>query len=245
MVSAGAATATALLQVSGLSFAWQGGKTPLLQIDNLTIKPGERIFIHGPSGCGKSSLLGLLGGVLLPQAGSIELAGADLTQMPARQRERSRVDHTGFIFQQFNLIPYLGVLANVLLPCQFSPRRAARASASDGSPRLAAQRLLAALGLDDDAHRRPVTLLSVGQQQRVAAARALIGSPELVLADEPTSALDADTQEVFLRLLFDECARANSALLFVSHDQRLAGQFQRRLDLPALNRLTRAAGVNA
>jgi putative ABC transport system ATP-binding protein len=244
VVNPAVATESALLQVSGLRFGWKGAKAALLQIDNLTIKPGERVFIHGPSGCGKSSLLGLLGGVLLPQAGSIQLAGADLTRLPARQRERARVDHTGFIFQQFNLIPYLGVLANVLLPCQFSPRRAARASASDGSPQRAAQRLLAAVGLDSDAHRHPVTSLSVGQQQRVAAARALIGSPELVLADEPTSALDADTQEIFLRLLFDECSRANSALLFVSHDQRLAGQFQRRIDLPALNQPALAEGVS-
>ncbi|MFY7865231.1 ATP-binding cassette domain-containing protein [Roseateles sp.] len=221
----------ALVQVEHLSFAWRKNAPALLQIESMRVMAGERVFIHGPSGCGKSSLLGLLGGVLQPQSGRIHLMGKELTRMSAGERERHRVDHSGFIFQQFNLIPYLNLIDNVLLPCQFSKRRAARASAHDGSARQAAQRLLAAVGLDESTLQRPVRELSVGQQQRVAAARALIGSPELVIADEPTSALDADAREAFVRLLFEECERAQSALLFVSHDAGLAERFDRRISL--------------
>jgi putative ABC transport system ATP-binding protein len=140
----------------------------------------------------------------------------------------------------FNLLPYLSVLDNVILPCRFSARRQARALARDGNLAAAARRLLAALGLDDPAlQSRAATSLSVGQQQRVAAARALIGAPELVIADEPTSALDHDAREGFLRLLFAECEQAGSALVFVSHDHTLRALFERHQDLRELNRAMR------
>ena len=225
-----------LLQVRSLRFGWQTKQAPLLDIQALELSRGESLFLYGPSGCGKSSLLGLLGGVLLPQHGSVSVLGQDFSAMRGLQRDRFRVDHSGFIFQQFNLIPYLDVIDNVLLPCRFSKRRATRASASDGSPVRSAMRLLEALGLESTLARRKTIDLSVGQQQRVAAARALIGSPELLIADEPTSALDADAQHAFLSLLFSECAHAASTLVFVSHDRGLAGRFDRHIDLPALSR---------
>jgi putative ABC transport system ATP-binding protein len=142
------------------------------------------------------------------------------------------VDHIGLIFQQFNLIPYLSVLDNVLLPCRFSRRR--REQAGDMAD--SAARLLGHLDLDASLWQRPATALSVGQQQRVAAARALIGRPELVIADEPTSSLDAERQAAFLDLLIDECNEAGAALVFVSHDRRLAGRFGRELALTEINR---------
>jgi putative ABC transport system ATP-binding protein len=228
------------LRIDGLRFAWPGG-APLIDIDAFAVHAGERVFLHGPSGSGKSTLLNLVAGTLVPQAGRIEVAGEAVTGAGERRRDRLRADHVGFVFQQFNLLPYLSVVDNVVLPCRFSRRRRERALARDGSLEAAAQRLLAALGLGDAAlQARAATGLSVGQQQRVAAARALIGQPELVMADEPTSALDVDAREGFLRLLFTECAHAGSALVFVSHDHTLRPLFDRHQDLRQLNRAARA-----
>lgn len=223
-----------VLQLDAIRFGW--GDQVLLDIPWLTLAAGERVFLHGPSGSGKSTLLNLLAGTLAPQAGRIVLGGEDLTALPARKRDRARSDHLGFVFQQFNLLPFLSVRENVLLPCRFSRRRHARALAADGSLEAAAARLLGALGLSGDLLARRADTLSVGQQQRVAAARALVGEPEVVMADEPTSALDADAREDFMRLLFAECARTHAALLFVSHDRGLEAGFERVLGLPALNR---------
>lgn len=229
------------VQLTDLRFSWPGQPAPCLDIAAFTVARGESVFVHGESGSGKSTLLALLGGVLVPQAGSVNVLGTELTRLSAGSRDRFRVDHTGFIFQQFNLIPYLSMQDNVLLPCRFSARR--RERALKRSPRLAdeARRLLAELDLDASLWRRPVTQLSVGQQQRVAAARALIGEPELVIADEPTSALDAARQDAFLDLLARECAQAGSTLIFVSHDARLASHCARSVAMADLQRQVAAA----
>lgn len=226
----------ALIELHDLVFAWPG-QPPLLDIPALRLDTGEALFLKGPSGSGKTTLLGLLGGVNQPGQGSIRLLGQDLSGLGQGARDRFRVDHTGYIFQQFNLLPFLSVRENVELPCRFSQSRAKRAMERHGNVSQAAASLLAHLGLDDPALlARRAGSLSIGQQQRVAAARALIGQPELVIADEPTSALDADTREAFIRLLFDECRAAGSSLLFVSHDQSLAPLFDRHLSLTELNR---------
>lgn len=228
--------ATPLIDLSGLRFAWDPGAAPILAIESLRIAAGERVFLHGASGSGKSTLLALLAGVVVAQAGQVRVLGTDLAHLGPAARDRFRADHTGVIFQMFNLVPYLSVLENVLLPCDFSSRRRARAEARGGSPRGEALRLLESLGLDGRQllERKPAHL-SVGQQQRVAAARALIGAPELVIADEPTSALDADRRDAFLDLLFRECARESTTLLFVSHDAALASRFDRRIALADIN----------
>jgi len=226
-----------LLQVQQLRFRWQRALPPCLDIDDFSVRAGERVFLHGPSGSGKSTLLGLLGGVLVPDAGRVTALGQEVSALPGAARDRFRVDHVGFVFQQFNLVPYLSVLDNVLLPCRFSALRAARArAASDGDLAHEARRLLEALDLPRALLARPATQLSVGQQQRVAAARALLGRPELVIADEPTSALDAATQQRFIELLLRECSAAQATLLFVSHDRRLATHFTREVALAELNR---------
>lgn len=234
-VAAGAA-----VTIDQVRYAWPG-KPLLLDIGQLSIARGERVFLRGPSGSGKSTLLGLLGGVLTPSAGRVEVLGHDLAQLGASERDRFRGDHIGFVFQMFNLIPYLSVLDNVLLPARFSRRRAARA-ARQGAPDVEAARLLTALGLGDAAlHDRGVTELSIGQQQRVAAARALLGAPEILIADEPTSALDHDSRRQFLELLMAECREQGSTLVFVSHDTTLGSLFDRDLSLSDLNRATRLA----
>ncbi len=233
----------ALIELSDLGFAWPG-QAELLDIPAFTLQRGESLFLKGPSGSGKTTLLGLLGGVQKPQRGHIQVLGQNLSQLSACARDRFRVDHTGYIFQQFNLLPFLSVRENVQLPCHFSRLRAQRARQRHGSVDQATVILLAHLGLDQpDLLERRADALSIGQQQRVAAARALIGQPELVIADEPTSALDADARAAFLQLLFAECREAGSSLLFVSHDQSLAPRFDRSLSLAELNRATQLAEI--
>jgi len=225
-----------MLEIDELRFAWRGAASDTLRIDHLAVARGETLFLHGPSGSGKSTLLGLLAGVLMPSAGHVKLLGVDWASLSAARRDARRAEHVGYIFQQFNLLPYLSVLDNVLLTARFSTRRGAQAARHAGSVREAAQSLLQRFGLDAALWARPASTLSVGQQQRVAAARALIGRPELVIADEPTSALDAALRDGFMDLLLGECRAAGSTLVFVSHDERLAARFERRLSLEQVNR---------
>jgi putative ABC transport system ATP-binding protein len=227
-----------VIDIENLAFAWKGGPQ-VLNVPSFRLEGGERVFLRGPSGSGKSTLLGLIAGVLAPQQGTIRVLGEDMTALSASRRDRLRADHVGVIFQMFNLVPYLSVTGNVLLPLRFSPaRRKAAGSDAEGE----ARRLLTRLGLDDERLlARRVSDLSVGQQQRVAAARALIGAPDLIIADEPTSALDADARDRFIALLSEEVTRSGASLLFVSHDASLAPLFTRAVDLAAINR----AGVSA
>lgn len=230
------AAPTDVLLLSAVTYAYPGSLHPILDIERLTVQAGERVLLQGSSGCGKSTLLSLAAGVLMPDHGQASLLGVPWQQLRSGQRDARRVDHVGYIFQQFNLLPYLSVIDNVLLPCRFSRLRAERAQRGDGSLTLAAQTLLDALELPSAVWRREASALSVGQQQRVAAARALIGDPEVVIADEPTSALDEERRDGFMQLLTSQCERHHSALLFVSHDRRLAPHFSRVVDLPSLNR---------
>jgi putative ABC transport system ATP-binding protein len=223
------------ITVKNVQFSYPGMQSPCLDIAEFNADAGEHIFLYGPSGSGKSTLLGLLGGVLSAGSGSIQILGHDFTQLSQTQRDRVRADHIGFIFQQFNLIPYLSVIENVLLPCRFSKPRLSKALASGKTLISEAERLLSQLDLNTSLWHKPVTQLSVGQQQRVAAARALIGKPAMIIADEPTSALDADRQASFLALLIRECTEAHAMLLFVSHDRRLASAFNREIDLTNIN----------
>ncbi|HUL97138.1 MAG TPA: ABC transporter ATP-binding protein [Usitatibacter sp.] len=234
-----------LLQAENVSFRWAPRLAPTVELDRFTIAAQERVFLYGPSGSGKSTLLGIFGGVLVPQQGHVRILGTDLGSLGASRRDAFRVDHIGFIFQQFNLIPYLSVVENVLLPCRFSRRRRERAMQAGGNLEAQALRLLAQLDLGRALHARNVTQLSVGQQQRVAAARALIGRPELIIADEPTSSLDAGRQEGFLELLLAECASSGAALLFVSHDRRLAAHFTRQVAMDEVSRAAPALGEAA
>ena len=223
-----------LLQIRDLRFAWPGAPGDVLAMPALNLVAGQSYFLHGPSGCGKSTLLGLMAGVLMPRQGRVELLGQDWSKLPPAQRDRRRAEHVGVIFQQFNLLPYLSCLDNVLLPCELSAARAARCApvALDE-----ARRLLQRMELPQALWQRRAGALSIGQQQRVAAARALIGRPGLVIADEPTSALDEPLRDTFMALLKGECRQGGSTLVFVSHDERLASHFDERLSLQALQAL--------
>jgi len=227
-----------IINLDTLRFAWPGQPAPLLDIASFDVAQGERLFVRGASGSGKSTLLGLIAGVLTPQSGAIEVLGQRLNEMTAAERDHFRAHHFGIIFQQFNLIPYLSVIENVTLPSQFSDQRRRKSIARSGNPGDEALRLLEHLDMADTAViHKPVTELSVGQQQRVAAARALIGSPEILIADEPTSSMDADRRAAFIELLFRECDETGSTLVFVSHDQALQGSFDRAIELDQLNRV--------
>lgn len=220
-------------------FAYRGGAN-ILDIPALHIARGERIFLHGPSGSGKTTLLGLIAGVLAPTSGRVQVLGTDLGALGSAQRDRFRAAHIGYVFQMFNLIPYLSVRENITLPVRLSAARRERLAGSDANQE--ATRLAASLEIDSllDA---PTVALSVGQQQRVAVARALMGAPELIVCDEPTSALDSDRRERFLELLFDSVQKAGSTLVFVSHDLALATRFGRTVALTQLNRSSSMAAA--
>jgi putative ABC transport system ATP-binding protein len=226
----------ALLHIDQLRYRWPGQPDPVLDLPEFSLAAGEKLFLYGPSGSGKSTLLGVIAGLVRPDSGQLRFLGQDMVRLSGSRRDRIRAEHLGVIFQQFNLLPWLDVLGNVMLPCRFSRARARRA----GDVRAAARKLLAAMDLDRSLWSRRADQLSVGQQQRVAAARALIGGPALILADEPTSALDTDRRQAFLNLLFEQVAAVGAALLFVSHDRGLAASFDRQLDLQTINR----AGVS-
>jgi putative ABC transport system ATP-binding protein len=221
------------VDIENLSFSYRPPET-VLKITELNIAKGERIFLHGPSGSGKTTLLGILAGVLKANEGSVKVLGQDLTRMSGPARDALRGAHIGYIFQMFNLIPYLNVLDNIMLPCRISQERQQRLngrSREDEAIKLAARLGIGKIVTDN------VVALSVGQQQRVAAARALLGAPELIIADEPTSSLDEDHREGFLQLLFEQCRDLGSTLIYVSHDRRMMPLFDRAVSLAEINRV--------
>jgi len=225
-----------ILDIKNVRFRWKNSGSLLLNLPEFKIEKHEHVFLQGPSGSGKSTLLGLVGGILVSESGTLKVLGQDIQNLSRSGRDSFRVDHIGFIFQLFNLLPYLSIEENVMLPLSFSSIRAKRAGRTKIDQFKEAKRLLKSLALEEQlANKSPVTELSVGQQQRVAAARALIGNPELIVADEPTSALDSDLRHSFLELLFGECKKAGSTLLFVSHDSTLSDLFSRKISMDEIN----------
>ncbi|WP_369983109.1 ABC transporter ATP-binding protein [Thalassolituus sp.] len=200
---------------------------PLLNIPSWEVEQGEKVFLKGASGSGKSTLLQLLAGLLSPQSGNINVFGTQLDTLNQRQRDQFRAENIGYIFQQFNLIPYLSAFDNVLLSGEFG-----KSNKQENQSR--ARELLTQLQLPEYTWQQQGRLLSIGQQQRVAIARALLSSPKLLIADEPTSALDEDNRDAFMRTLMELADTQNSTLIFVSHDARLADYFDRTDNLSDL-----------
>jgi len=215
------------IETRQLRFRWPKQQAPLMFPD-IQLHRGEHLFLRGASGTGKSTLLSLLAGMMLPETGAVNLLETNLSTLKGGARDRFRADHMGVIFQQFNLVPYLSALANVTLPCRLSTRRR---NQTQGNPETAAKALLQQLSIPETLWHRPVTQMSIGQQQRVAAARALIGSPEIILADEPTSALDTDNRDRFIELLLTLAHEHRCSIVFVSHDQSLANHFHHQRSL--------------
>ncbi len=232
------------IDIADLEFRWPSGPKTL-DISLFQMEAAERILLRGPSGSGKSTLLSLICGINKPVRGTIQVLGQNLASLNEAARDEFRAARLGVIFQTFNLLPYLSVLENVALPCSFSRTRAAAATRAHGDPKSAAEHLLARLGIGRRLLSQSAFALSVGQQQRVAVARALIGEPNLIIADEPTSALDTDLRDEFIELVVEEVAASGAALLFVSHDMSLGKHFDRVVDLGSINRAEQTAETDA
>lgn len=226
-----------VLKAHDVSFRWPGRSSFRLHIPTFYIGVGETVLLLGESGSGKSTLLSLICGTVAANAGQIDVTGTNLAALSNGRRDRFRAEKIGVIFQQFNLLPFASVVDNILLPLRFAPVR--RAAAGDARAR--AQELCIQLGLPDTVLQSSAGKLSVGQQQRVAVARALIGAPPLIVADEPTSALDANSQGAFLDVLFGQVSAHQTSLLMVSHDARLGDRFDRVIQMEDIARIERTA----
>ena len=213
-----------MLETLGLEYHYQQGKK--IVFPDIGLKRGQRLLISGFSGCGKTTLLSLIAGALKLQAGDIKFDGINYSTMSPLLLDQFRADHIGYIFQTLNLIPFLSVSENIALGVRFSQSRKSKVSNLNQE----VVRLVSSLGLEREALKIPVSRLSVGQQQRVAAARALIGKPDLILADEPTSALDSDTTKKFLNEVMETFDSNKQAIIMVSHDASIAPYFDTVID---------------
>lgn len=216
-----------IIKIESLNFYWSKKSKFKIFVPSLEIKKGEKVLLLGESGSGKTTLLSLICGFLNPLSGSISINGNTINELSSKTKDEYRADNIGIIFQQFNLLPYANVVDNVLLPLYFSQAR----SKNIVNKRAAALELFKQLRLPDDIAQYKASNLSVGQQQRVAVARALIGNPSLIIADEPTSSLDTNAQQLFLDLMFKQISENNSTLLMVSHDKSLSNRFDRQINI--------------
>lgn len=219
------------IDLQNVEFAYpEAPDSAVLKIDSWSVLANECVFVQGPSGSGKSTLLNLLSGILLAPHGQVTVLGERLDQLSNRQRDRFRAVHIGYVFQQFNLIPYLDAVDNIQLANQFSHRQNGRV------PREEIESLLTTLNIASSDWAKPASKLSIGQQQRVAIARALINKPSLLIADEPTSSLDQKNRDNFMSLLMSLVVSNGITLLFVSHDKSLAQYFKRVDTLSDINK---------
>lgn len=226
-----------MIKIQNLKFKYPSSTQWVLDIPDFQMGKGEKVFLYGPSGCGKTTFLEILAGINSPSEGIVQIDGHDITKISPSKKDQFRADNLGYIFQSFNLIPYLSVQENIVLPLYFSSQKRSRISVTD-QDKITAE-VCQFLGIEKLLS-RPVTELSVGQQQRVAAARALMGQPSLILADEPTSALDFNHREKFIKLLFELCHRHQTSILFVSHDRSLEKLFDQSLSLDEINKGVRS-----
>jgi len=216
-----------ILETQQLTYQYASGKT--LCFPDIQLHAGEKILIVGPSGSGKSTCLNLLSGVLPSQTGTITLNGQIYTTQTRQQLDQLRADHIGIIFQSLNLIPYLSGFENVALSLQFSQQR--RANVADIN--ISINQLAEGLGLTSDILTKQPKAMSIGQQQRIAVIRAMLGKPALILADEPTSALDPMATEQFMTELTRSIDPAEQAVIVVSHNPALIPLFDRVVQIGA------------
>lgn len=221
------------IEIKELEFSYaKSGRPKVLQIDTWKVAKGQSVFLSGPSGTGKSTLLNLIGGTLpihSPNRGEIRLLEQPFSSLSPSKRDKFRAKHIGMVFQQFNLIPYLSVEKNIEAAAYFG-------KTLSPDTKTIAKEYLQRMDLADTILSQRSDTLSVGQQQRVAVARALINKPEILIVDEPTSALDESAKMGFMNLLMQCVKELNVSLVFVSHDSRLASHFEYSLQLGQLNR---------
>jgi putative ABC transport system ATP-binding protein len=204
-----------------------GTALPILDIEEFQVDPGEQVVIMGRSGCGKTTLLHVIAGISSPDCGMVMLDGWDIPLMTEAERDRFRAQRIGYVFQTFNLLPGFSAMENVLISMKFAGRRADRKRA---------KLLLDRVGLGHRTTHKP-PMLSVGEQQRVAVARALANQPKLLLADEPTANVDSGHQQQIVDLLREGCREENVALVLVTHTPQVADQFERVEHLEQFNRV--------
>jgi putative ABC transport system ATP-binding protein len=212
-----------------------GSSVPILDVPSFEMSAGEQVALIGPSGCGKTTLLHTIAGIIKPDSGTVTLDGVELTRYTEAARDRIRADKIGYVFQTFNLLPAFSALENVVLGMSFGKRPASKTRATE---------LLDQVGLGHRVHNKP-SAMSVGEQQRVAVARALANRPALLLADEPTANVDPANQRAIVQLIRDRCREENVALLMVTHSMEVADQFDRVDQLAELNRVVADARAAA
>ena len=216
-----------IVKIESLRFQWSKNNNFKIFVPKLEVGRGKKVLFLGESGSGKTTLLSLICGFLEPLSGSISINDKIISNLTSTNKDAYRSDNIGIIFQQFNLLPYANVIDNIVLPLYFSKQRSKKVENKTN----AAMTLCDQLRLPESILNQKASNLSVGQQQRVAVARALIGSPSIIVADEPTSSLDTEAQELFLDLMFDQISKNSSTLLMVSHDKSLTNYFDQVIDI--------------
>ena len=215
-----------MINIRELYFEYPGSDFTL-NIPELDIKGGSKVAVIGPSGYGKTTFLNLLSGINIPNKGLIQIEGRNIGLLSDSQRRSFRISNVGFVFQNFELVEYLTILDNILLPYRINP-----SLKMTGEARSRAERLAERMGIGDKI-KRNVTKLSQGEMQRVAICRALLTEPRLLLADEPTGNLDPRNKELTMNALFEYSEQYNSTLVTVTHDHGLLSGFDSVIDLNA------------
>jgi putative ABC transport system ATP-binding protein len=212
-----------------------GQRVEILDVPSLELAAGEQSVLIGPSGCGKTTLLHVIAGITRPDSGKVVLDNVELTRFSEAGRDRIRADKLGYVFQTFNLLPGFSALENVMLGMTFARKKRSADRA---------RQLLARVGLSHRLGNKP-RAMSVGEQQRVAVARALANQPRLLLADEPTANVDHHNQQQIVDLICQTCREENVALLMVTHSREVASQFERVDKLEEINRAVGDLGAPA
>ena len=205
-----------------------GSELPILDIPQFQVAAGEQVVLVGRSGCGKTTLLHTIAGISRPDSGHVRVDDWEVTLFDEAECDRFRAERIGYVFQTFNLLPGFSALENVLLAMRFTRRSPDKSRA---------RQLLERVGLQHRVTHKPA-MLSVGEQQRVAVARALANKPKLLLADEPTANVDSGNQQQVLDLICETCGEEDVALVLVTHSPEVADQFQRVDHLEQINRVT-------
>jgi ABC-type lipoprotein export system ATPase subunit len=212
-----------MIQIEDLKFQYPRAEFTL-RLPQLVVEAGQRVAIVGPSGCGKTTLLNLISGITLPRIGTVTVCGEEVSAMSDASRRNFRIAKIGMVFQQFELVEYLDVLSNILLPFSINSTLP-----KSSEVRCRAIEFAEAMGLKEKLPRKPAQL-SQGEQQRVAICRALITEPGVVLADEPTGNLDPENKRRILDLIFQLAEKQNQTLIVVTHDMGILSGFDRVID---------------